>query len=193
MGELERVESLEKRLRREEKEKDGVDRTKESKEEGKKEEDTSEMKTAKKEQYDDENGTLESVGGGALAMVSDNRVLCDLVDRVQAESRDSLFQFDLDLSYLRNEKIFEKKLRPWLERKMDLFMGGPQSDLVEYVLRRINSSISADALISDLSRYIDDHAEGLVERMWRMLVFELVRSGTSLSSLKGGKREGRWS
>merc|ERR1711953_325029 len=112
-----------------------------------------------------------------------NRVLCDLVDRVQAESRDSLFSFDLDVSYLRNERIFEKKLRPWLETKIDLYMGGPQSDLVEYVLRRVNSSINADALVSDLSRYIDDHAEGLVERMWRMLVFELARSGTSLSSL----------
>merc|ERR1711881_68352 len=108
--------------------------------------------------------------GGTLAIVgNDDRVLTDLVDRIQSESRDNIFKMDLDTKYLREEKTFEKKLRPWLEQKIDLFMGGPQSDLVEYVLRRVNSAITADALISDLQRYMDDNAEALVERMWRML------------------------
>merc|ERR1712032_1801745 len=80
-------------------------------------------------------------------------------------------------------KTFEKKLRPWLERKIDLFMGGPQSDLVEYVLRRVNASSMPDALISDLTRYLDDNAEPLIERMWRMLAFELMCNGPPNSNI----------
>merc|ERR1712193_451475 len=113
--------------------------------------DDSEMKTglaAKKEPLDDDSGPLESV---ALAMIGDNRVLTDLVDRVQAETRDHIFRLELDIAFLRNEKILEKKLRPWLDYKVDLLMGGAQSDLVEYILRKVNSNIQAEALISDLN------------------------------------------
>lgn len=170
--ELERVESLEKRLRREERARDGMDRKKEELEAPRPKDDSDLKGIAKKE----ESGETETAG--PLAVVgNDERVLTDLVDRIQTQARDNILKMDLDVKYLREEKTFEKKLRPWLEQKIDLYMGGPQSDLVEYVLRRVNSGISADALSSDLQRYLDDNAESLVERMWRMLIFELMRSG----------------
>merc|ERR1712113_454038 len=94
---------------------------------------------------------------------------------------------DINVPFLRGEKILEKKLRPWLERKIDLYMGGPQSDLVEYILRRVNAPSVPDPLISDLARYLDDNAEFLIERMWRMLAFELLRCGVAPAFLKKGK------
>jgi len=111
---------------------------------------------------------------------ADNRRLIDMVHSMQAEPRDDLFRMELNLPYLRGERILERKLRPWLERRVDLCMGGPQSDLVEFILRRINASSMPDALISELTRYLDDSAEPLVERVWRMLAFELMRSGVAL-------------
>jgi len=166
--ELERVETAEKRLRKAEREKDDVDRTKETHDTRERED--RELKYAK----------LEEGGLGMLtnaASPSDRRLLCEMVDKVQAHAKEELFKTELDISHLRSEKVFEKKLRPWLERKIDFCMGGPQSDLVEYVLRRVNASSLPDALISDLSRYLEDNSEPLVERMWRMLLFELTRSG----------------
>lgn len=175
--ELSKVEEAEKRLRIAEKEKDEVDRTKEASEA--KEKEDQENKVAK----------VEDTGSRPLQIENsarpDGDALLSLVDQVQAEPRDRLFRMDLDVAWLRNEKIFEKKLRPWLERKIDLFMGGPQSDLVEYILRRVNAASSPDALISDLSRYIDDGAEALVERTWRMLAFELTRGGVGLTKAGG--------
>lgn len=171
--ELEAVESSEKRARMEERARDGIDRTKERQSAPKEVKD--ELLSAKREDTGDSGGPLEPVA--ALAVVSNANRLGDLVDKIQSESRVNLFKMDLDVSYLRNEKTFEKKLRPWLERRVDLYMGGPQSDLVEYILRRTNSTISADALVSDLQRYLDENAEPLVERMWRMLIFELMRAG----------------
>lgn len=168
--ERDRVESAEKRLRRMERDKDDADRVKEGTEVKAKEE--SENKLAKTE-----DGIQDAATPTRFA---DNRQLCEMVDRVQAETRDGLFKLELDVMFLRGEKVLERKLRPWLERKIELFMGGPQSDLVEYVLRRVNAASHPEALISDLTRFLDDSADSLIERMWRMLAFELMRGGLVL-------------
>merc|ERR1711933_695982 len=99
------------------------------------------------------------------------------VDRVQAESRSSLFKIDVDAAFLRSERIFERKLRPWLEKRVELYMGGTQTDLVEHIIRRVNACPHPEALTSELTRYLDDNADTIVERMWRMLAFELMRGG----------------
>jgi len=173
-NELARIEEEEQNLRNEERQKDAEDREREAVEV--KDKEAHEVKLAKMEE-------IASSGGSMLASasVADARALCDLVDRVQAEPRNELFKMALDVNFLRDEKIFEKKLRPWLERKCDTNMGGPQSDLVEYILRRVNSVTYPDALISDLGRFLDDRADPLVERMWRMLVLELTRGGLGLA------------
>lgn len=169
--ELSRIESAQKRLRAEEVLKDRIDRDKEASEQKEKE---------VQEEEDLKLSSLEDAPPGSRTKASahaENRKLVDMVDVVQSEPRDDLFRIELNLSYLHHEKILEKKLRPWLERKVDLCMGGPQSDLVEYILRRVNAQSMPDALISELTRYLDDNAEPLVERMWRMLAFELMRGG----------------
>lgn len=168
--ELAGVEKEEKRLRREEREADDQDRVKEEAEMREKVE--TDLKAAK----------LDELGVGHTNLLTnvslaDSRAICDTVDHVQAESRNNIFRMELDTGFLRDEKIIESKLRPWLERKIDFFMGGPQSDLVEYILRRVNGASNPESLINDLSRFLDEGAEPVVERMWRMLVFEAVRAG----------------
>jgi len=176
--EASKLEVVEKRRRLEEKEKDDVDREKERAERKEKEElDEEELKLSKAE--DSFTGVRSKVVG-THGQHADNRRLIDMVHSVQAEPREDLFRMELNLPYLRGERVLERKLRPWLERKVDFCMGGPQSDLVEFILRRINASSMPDALISELTRYLDDSAEPLVERMWRMLAFELMRSGVAL-------------
>jgi len=178
LREASQLERVEKRRRLEEKEKDDADREKEHAERKEKEElDEDGLKLTKAE--DGLTGFRSKVAG-AYGQNADSRRLIDMVHSVQAEPRDELFRMELNLPYLRGERVLERKLRPWLERKVDLCMGGPQSDLVEFILRRINASSMPDALISELTRYLDDSAEPLVERVWRMLAFELMRSGVAL-------------
>lgn len=166
---LDAIEEKNKRLRAVEQEKDAADRRKEE----------ADKKEQEQELADQNLSSGPRVEHAAPLSLTDNRQLVEVVDRVQAEARDELFKVPIDIDYLRAEKIFETKLRPWLERKVDFYMGGPQSDLVEYVLRRVNASTAPDSLVSDLSRYLDDNAELLVERMWRMLVFELLVNNNS--------------
>jgi len=179
--ELERVESSEKSLRDTERKKDTADREKE--ENDTKEKAARELKLEK----------LEADGGATnlnVSQLADNRALMELVEKVQEEPRDALFTVKLDPTYLRNERIMERKLRPWLEKKIDLFMGGQTSDLVEHIIRRVNGATSPDPLIAELERFLDEHAEPLVERLWRMLALELTQDGMMLpSAAKRAKKE----
>jgi len=167
-AELAPIENEEKRLRREEKEQDDADRQAEE-HEIKEHDDATSMQLAKVS----ENNVLPQP-------LANTRVLREMVDKIQERPRDALWSVDLNVPFLRNEKTLEDKLRPWLEKRIDILMGGPQSDLVEYILRRVNAAASPESLINDLLRYLDDNADLLVERMWRMLVFELMRNGLAL-------------
>lgn len=174
MRELQRVESSEKSLRDAERRKDVADRDKEEKEA--KDKQARELKLQ----------TLEADGGATnvnVSQLADNRALMELVDKVQEEHRESLFTVRVDPVYLRNERILERKLRPWLERKIDLYMGGQTSDLVEHIIRRVNGASQPDPLIAELERFLDDHAEPLVERLWRMMSLELTQDGLVLPSV----------
>eukprot|EP00929_Paragymnodinium_shiwhaense_P093592 TRINITY_DN5379_c0_g1_i1.p1 TRINITY_DN5379_c0_g1~~TRINITY_DN5379_c0_g1_i1.p1 ORF type:complete len:771 (+),score=262.24 TRINITY_DN5379_c0_g1_i1:108-2420(+) len=172
--ELEKIESDEKRLRIGEKESDEKDREAEAEEIKAKAEEAE--KLAKMEEV----GATAGSAMLAKAAYSDARSIYELVDRVQAEPRYEIFKMTIDINFLREEKILEQKLRPWLAKKVDTVMGGEQADIVEYILRRVNAAIYPENLISELQRYLDDDAEALVERMWRMLVFELTRAGEGL-------------
>jgi len=169
--ELNHIESEEKRLRTEEIETDRKDKEKQDAET--RERETHAAKLAKRAEL-----ALTRGGPGG---VNDAKPLVDLVDMVQAVPRNELFKMPIDSVFLRKEKILENKLRPWLEVKVDHHLGGAQNDLVEYVLRRVNAMLSADALIQDLERFMEDQAGPLVERMWRMLILELTRGGKGLT------------
>eukprot|EP00435_Cladocopium_sp_Y103_P018947 s3611_g4.t1 len=181
-AELDRLEASEMALREAEKLRDAEDREKEEFELSEKQ--RKEMKLEKLEAH---HGIVRSVH---VAQLADNQALMDLVHKVQEEPREELFTIKLDTAYLRNERILERKLRPWLERKVDLHMGGQSSDLVELILRRVNGAAQPDPLIAELERFLDDFAEPLVERLWRMLALELIQNGLVLPTVaKRQKKE----
>ncbi|CAK9015932.1 unnamed protein product [Durusdinium trenchii] len=163
--ELERVEVSELGLREAERKRDEEDREKEEQELQEKQ-----RKEQKLEKLEAQHGVVRSAD---VAQLAENRALMELVHKVQEEPREELFTMKLDTAYLRNERILERKLRPWLERKIDLHMGGQASDLVELIIRRVNGAAQPDPLIAELERFLDEFAEPLVERLWRMLALEL--------------------
>lgn len=180
--ELERLETSEVALRDVERARDNEDREKEDFELSEKQ--RKEMKLEKLEAH---HGIVRSVH---VAQLADNQALMELVHKVQEEPREELFTLKLDTAYLRNERIMERKLRPWLERKIDLHLGGQTSDLVELIIRRVNGAAQPDPLIAELERFLDELAEPLVERIWRMLALEMIQNGVVLPSVaKRQKKE----
>lgn len=88
------------------------------------------------------------------------------------------WQRTVDPDEFRESMILEEKTRHWLLKKLNDWLGGDVPELVDMILRRIKAKTPPSGIISDLSKVLDEkQAEMLVERLWRMLSFELTRIG----------------
>lgn len=100
----------------------------------------------------------------------------------QEMTRDEIFETklykDVDQEEFRESKVLEQKARKWLYKTLGEWMGGSQTEMAENVLRRIKAQTHPQKLIKELALYIDENdATIMVDRLWRMLVFELKRQG----------------
>eukprot|EP00913_Durusdinium_trenchii_P011074 g10396.t1 len=164
---LDCVEVSELGLREAERKRDEEDREKEEQELQEKQ-----RKEQKLEKLEAQHGVVRSAD---VAQLAENRALMELVHKVQEEPREELFTMKLDTAYLRNERILERKLRPWLERK------------IEALARKLIKQ--RDPLIAELERFLDEFAEPLVERLWRMLALEMIQNGVALPSARDAMSE----
>lgn len=90
----------------------------------------------------------------------------------------NLWQRTLDPEEFRDSLILEEKTRDWLTKRLGDWLGGPQPELVEMILRRIKAKTHPTGIIADLSKVMEEKcAEMVVDRLWRMLSFELTRVG----------------
>eukprot|EP00397_Hematodinium_sp_SG-2012_P046095 GEMP01051968.1.p1 GENE.GEMP01051968.1~~GEMP01051968.1.p1 ORF type:complete len:521 (-),score=120.51 GEMP01051968.1:46-1575(-) len=88
------------------------------------------------------------------------------------------WQKGLDPEEFRESLILEEKTRDWLTKRLGDWLGGPQPELVEMVLRRIKAKTHPTGIIADLSKIMEEkEAEIVVDRLWRMIVFEMKRVG----------------
>ena len=55
-------------------------------------------------------------------------------------------------------------------------MGEEEDTLVEFVLGKLGERQPAQAIQEELKKVLDDEAEGLTLKLWRMLLFEIKRA-----------------
>jgi len=103
---------------------------------------------------------------------------CVATEMTQEQVFNTQLYKDIDQEEFRESGVMEDKLRVWLTKRLGNWLGGPQPELVEFTLRRIKAKTHPTSLIGDLSRVLEEKdAEVLVDRLWRMLIFELKRQG----------------
>jgi len=103
---------------------------------------------------------------------------CVATEMTQEQVFNTQLYKDIDQEAFRESGVMEVKLRTWLTKRLGNWMGGRQPELVEFTLRRIKAKTHPTSLIGDLSKVLEEKdAEVLVDRLWRMLIFELKRQG----------------
>ena len=74
--------------------------------------------------------------------------------------------------------MIEKKLRPWVRKKVMELMGTEEAllaEVIEYILNRVNEKPQPKELLDELSRFLDEEAEGFLKHLWCILVFEQLK------------------
>ena len=59
-------------------------------------------------------------------------------------------------------------------------MGEEEDALVDFVLGKLGARQPAEAIQEELRKVLDDEAEGLTLKLWRMLLFEIKRADAGI-------------
>ncbi|KAF7554254.1 hypothetical protein G7046_g6875 [Stylonectria norvegica] len=84
--------------------------------------------------------------------------------------KDGLWNWKVKWDYM-DESVVRDKLRPFVEKKIVEYLGVQEEMLVEAVEEHLRKHGNAGALVEELEGALDDEAEDLVKKLWRMVIF----------------------
>ncbi|KAK6496526.1 hypothetical protein TWF481_002540 [Arthrobotrys musiformis] len=70
-----------------------------------------------------------------------------------------------------DDAMIKEKLQPFVEKKIVEYLGVQEQELITFVLEHIKKRGSATDLVKELEMALDEDAEVLVKKIWRMLIF----------------------
>lgn len=94
-----------------------------------------------------------------------------LIDKIPTQ-KEQLFQYKLDASQIDNT-LMEKKIRPWINKKIIEYIGEPEPTLVDFICSKVLAGSAPQGVLDDVQMVLDEEAEVFVVKMWRLLIYEL--------------------
>ncbi|KAI1335796.1 hypothetical protein F5Y15DRAFT_396523 [Xylariaceae sp. FL0016] len=84
--------------------------------------------------------------------------------------KEGLWAWDVKWDYL-DEVVIREKLRPFVEKKLVEYLGVQEQLLIEIVEEHLRKHSKPGELVEELAEALDDEAEALVMKLWRMVIF----------------------
>ncbi|KAL2132414.1 hypothetical protein VTI74DRAFT_3812 [Chaetomium olivicolor] len=84
--------------------------------------------------------------------------------------REGLWAWDVKWDYL-EESVIREKLRPFVEKKVVEYLGVQEQFLVDVVEEHLRGHKKPAELVETLSEALDEDAEDMVKKLWRMVIF----------------------
>ncbi|KAI8628185.1 hypothetical protein F5Y19DRAFT_438439 [Xylariaceae sp. FL1651] len=84
--------------------------------------------------------------------------------------KDGLWGWDVKWDFL-DESVIREKLRPFVEKKLVEYLGVQEQLLIEVVEEHLRKHGQPGELVDELAEALDDEAEALVKKLWRMVIF----------------------
>ncbi len=84
--------------------------------------------------------------------------------------REGLWAWDVKWDYL-EESVIREKLRPFVEKKVVEYLGVQEQFLVDVVEEHLRKHQKPAELVETLGEALDEDAEDMVKKLWRMVIF----------------------
>ncbi|KAF3904299.1 hypothetical protein ABW21_db0204804 [Orbilia brochopaga] len=97
----------------------------------------------------------------------------ELVKALAAEipsDKNGLWTWTVNWDFV-DDAMIKEKLQPFVEKKIVEYLGVQEQELITFVLEHIKKRGSAADLVKELEMALDEDAEVLVKKIWRMLIF----------------------
>ncbi|XP_015923436.1 RNA-binding protein 25 isoform X4 [Parasteatoda tepidariorum] len=95
----------------------------------------------------------------------------NLIEKIPTEKIE-LFAYSLDWTVV-DKVLMEKRIRPWINKKIVEYIGEEEPTLVEFICSKIMAGSAAQSILDDVSMVLDEEAEVFVVKMWRLLIYEI--------------------
>ncbi|KAF8778396.1 RNA-binding protein 25 like protein [Argiope bruennichi] len=95
----------------------------------------------------------------------------NLIEKIPTE-KNELFAYNLDWTVV-DKILMEKRIRPWINKKIVEYIGEEEPTLVEFICSKIMAGSAAQSILDDVSMVLDEEAEVFVVKMWRLLIYEI--------------------
>merc|ERR1719316_233161 len=117
---------------------------------------------------------LPKVGSAAEPPKLKDAEMRSLIQKVPTD-KEKAFAYDIDWEMVHEHDIIEKKLRPWVRKKVIEYLGAEESGMIEFIMRKVKNQNKPQTILQELEGFLDDEAENFTLKMWRMLIFEVLR------------------
>lgn len=84
--------------------------------------------------------------------------------------KEGLWAWDVKWDYL-EESVIREKLRPFVEKKVVEYLGVQEQFLVDVVEEHLRKHQKPAELVETLGEALDEDAEDMVKKLWRMVIF----------------------
>ncbi|KAI5279029.1 hypothetical protein KEM54_004393 [Ascosphaera aggregata] len=84
--------------------------------------------------------------------------------------KDGLWKWSVAWDYV-DETILTQQLKPFVEKKIVEYLGVQEQMLVDVVEEHVRQHGSPQDLVDALAEALDEEAEVLVKKLWRMIIF----------------------
>eukprot|EP01105_Mastigella_eilhardi_P016663 TRINITY_DN380_c0_g1_i2.p1 TRINITY_DN380_c0_g1~~TRINITY_DN380_c0_g1_i2.p1 ORF type:complete len:720 (+),score=230.24 TRINITY_DN380_c0_g1_i2:316-2160(+) len=98
-----------------------------------------------------------------------------LVGKIPTD-KDSLFAYAVDWATVDSSGLVENRLRPWITKKISEYMGEEEETLINFVVSKLKEHTQPGEILQQLEVVLDNEAEMFVIKLWRMLIFEVLRA-----------------
>jgi len=122
----------------------------------------------------DEQRPPPASGSGAADASLRNEEMRRLIQQVPTE-KEKAFAFPIDWDSVADHDIVERKLRPWVRKKVSEYLGTDEQTMIDFIIRKVSSRADPASILAELEGFLDEEAENFTLKMWRMLIFEVLR------------------
>ena len=103
----------------------------------------------------------------------------ELIDNLPTSSK-GLFAYHIDWLVVQQHEIVEKKMKPWIQKKIIEYLGEEEASLIEFIAAKLNNRARPDDIEFELKAILDSDAEIFMKLLWRKLIFESIRAKEGL-------------
>jgi RNA recognition motif-containing protein len=99
----------------------------------------------------------------------------DAKELVQRIPTDKVELFSYPLAWTVIDDALLGRLRGWVTKKIGELLGEEETKFVDFILERLAKHTPAPAFLRELQPVLDTEAEIFMIKLWRMLIFEILR------------------